>query len=282
MLGIMRSLAGLSLNNNIRGVSSCIQGNLGQGLHNPTLLLPSSSILASSRNYFRPMDDHGRGETAADGYGITLYDEQGKRTGLKSVELRFKRLDWGMWIRPRAGRNKKQWKKSTAQLRIREKHVFAAPQHKKRFDRAVLADIKDVRHIPDDPYKPYNDLSFQLYHSIKLKNMERIKRYGSTIYKFPWYRAHFKKTIIHSDKPTNTFYEPPGYHQDIADGVYNPADRAQNIPAPDFDFEQRGVSKVHRLKERKYWKSVRRGEPFYGAISQSHVLKLPVFGTSLG
>ena len=51
------------------------------------------------RTYFRPMDDYGRGETAADGYGVTLWDEKGNRTGLKAVELRFKRLDWGMWIR---------------------------------------------------------------------------------------------------------------------------------------------------------------------------------------
>ena len=55
------------------------------------------------------MDNNGRGETAADGYGVTLYDAEGKRTGLKAVELRFKRLDWGMWIRPRAGRDKKKW-----------------------------------------------------------------------------------------------------------------------------------------------------------------------------
>ena len=45
------------------------------------------------------MDDHGRGETAKDGYGITLFDKDGKRTSLKAVELRFKRLDWGAWIR---------------------------------------------------------------------------------------------------------------------------------------------------------------------------------------
>ena len=45
------------------------------------------------------MDEHGRGETAAEGYGVTLYNEKGERTGLKAVELRFKRLDWGMWIR---------------------------------------------------------------------------------------------------------------------------------------------------------------------------------------
>ena len=43
--------------------------------------------------------------------------------------------------------------------------------------------------------------------------MELIKKYGSTIHQFPWYRAHFKKTLVRSDKRTGTFYEPPGYHQ---------------------------------------------------------------------
>ena len=40
-----------------------------------------------------------------------------------------------------------------------------------RFDRAVTSDIKEIRHIPDDPYKVYNDMSWQNYHSTKLKNM---------------------------------------------------------------------------------------------------------------
>ncbi|XP_023336217.1 uncharacterized protein LOC111707354 [Eurytemora carolleeae] len=288
MLGLMRSLAGLNLNcvtqtnqlrTGIRRISS-LQNNL----INRNILPPISSTLANSRSYFKAMDEHGRGETAAEGYGITLYNEKGARTGLKAVELRFKRLDWGMWIRTRAGRNKKAWKKNQFQLRVREKHVFVAPYHKRRFDRAVLSDIKAIRHIPDDPYKPYNDLSFQLYHSIKLKNMELIKKYGSTIHQFPWYRAHFKKNLMRSDKMTGTFYEPPGYHQDVAngDGLYTPSDRAQNTPAPSYVLEQRGVSAVHRKRERKYWKCINRGEPFYGPISQSHVLKLPVFGTSIG
>ena len=45
-----------------------------------------------------------------------------------------------------------------------------------RFDRAVTSDIKEIRHIPDDPYKVYNDMSWQNYHSTKLKNMVSCSR----------------------------------------------------------------------------------------------------------
>ena len=37
---------------------------------------------------------------AKDGYGVTLYDiNDGKRKSLGAVVMRFKRLDWGAWIR---------------------------------------------------------------------------------------------------------------------------------------------------------------------------------------
>ena len=36
------------------------------------------------------MDEHGRGETAKNGYGVTLYDEKdGKRKSLKVSEYKF-------------------------------------------------------------------------------------------------------------------------------------------------------------------------------------------------
>ena len=37
---------------------------------------------------------------AKDGYGVTLFDiNEGKRESLGAVVMRFKRLDWGAWIR---------------------------------------------------------------------------------------------------------------------------------------------------------------------------------------
>lgn len=294
MLGsLVRSLADLSLAQNTRSAvrSLCTVSSVQQQ-HGLLTNNGQRGILARTgglgtvinRTYFRPMDDHGRGETAADGYGITLFDEKGKRTGLKAVELRFKRLDWGMWIRPRSGRTKKAWKASSETLRAREKHVFCRPFHNRRFDRAVLSNIKEIRHIPEDPYQPYNDFSYQNYHSIKLKNMERIKKYGSEIYRFPHYRAQYKKNIIATDKKNNSFYEPPGYHKDVADGegVYIAAERAQDVPAPNYRLEQRGASKIHRNAERRYWKHLKISEKYSGPLSQSHPLKLPSYGTDLG
>jgi hypothetical protein len=46
-----------------------------------------------------------------------------------------------------------------------------------------------------------------------LKNAERIRKYAPQIYNFPWFRAHFKKNIIYTDKRHANFYEPPGYHK---------------------------------------------------------------------
>jgi len=298
MLGnLVKSLADLTLSNPVCTSRSVLQRSLCTtqtrepllshvAKTKTSLLLPSTTVSATNhRTYFSLVDDWGRGEGAKDGYGITLFDREGKRTSLKAVELRFKRLDWGAWIRPRAGRNKKIWKKSTMQLRAGEKHVFCVAYHKRRFDRAVLQNIKEVRYIPDDPYKVYNDMSYQNHHSLKHKNAERIKKYGSQIYNFPFYRAHYKHIIIASDKKDNYGYEPPSYHKDIVDGdgIYSPdRERATDIPAPNYVLEERGRSKCTKQAEKKYWKQLKRGEKYYGHLSQSHPLKLPAYGTFLG
>jgi len=275
----------------INTIGACTQlnsqslGRCGLPLGQSALLVPAQQTYTCKRTWFKPMDEYGRGETAAEGHGVTLYSpKDGKRTSLKAVELRFKRLDWGMWIRTRAGRNKKHWKKCVSQLRKAEKHFFCVPYHIRRFDLAVKSDLKDVRHIPDDPYKVYNDMSYQNYHALRVKNSERVIKYGSKLYKFPWYRAHFKKNIIFTDKNDTYWYEPPGYHKDLANGngVYTPEDRAENIPPPDYILEERGVSKVQELTERKYFKRIRRGEQYYGELSPTHPLRLPVYGTWLG
>jgi len=272
---------GLPPGNNVFSGPASISGLAG----NQLLLPAASGSVLSKRAYFKPMGDDGRGETEADGYGIKLWDSKGLRTPLKAVEMRFKRLDWGMWIRPKAGRNKKAWKKHQKQLINREKHFFCAPFHNSRFDRAVLSETKEIRHIPDDPYKVYNDMSFQNYRSIRRKNSELVLKYGSQIYNFPWYKSHYMKQIIDSDKSDCYMYEPPGYHKDIADGngVYTPTERSHDIPAPNYVLEQRGESKIARVEERRHWKAVRKGERYIaGPISQSHPLKLPVYGTKLG
>ena len=89
----------------------------------------------------------------------------------------------------------------------------------------------------DVPYMVYNNMSFQLYHSIKLKNMERIKKYGPKVYDFPEFKAHYSKIQPYYNKLKNPFYEPPGYHADVAEGggVYFPETTGpQNIPSPHY------------------------------------------------
>ena len=51
---------------------------------------------------------------------------------------------------------------------------------------------------------------------------ELIKKYGAKNYNFHQYRAHYHGIIRKVDKTYNPFYEPPGYHADIASGVYQP------------------------------------------------------------
>jgi len=199
--------------------------------------------------------------------------------------MRFKRLDWGAWIRPRAGRYKKQWKSSANMLIEKEKHIFCAPGHKKRFDRCVSSEFKEERHFPDDPYKVYNNMSYQWYSTIKRKNMQRIMKYGSQIYNFPVFKAHPRKNLIHYDKEFTPRYEPPGYQADIAagDGVYyTDQDRPQNIEAPNYMLERRHHSKHEKHRERRYFKAIARCEPYYGRIGVCNRLRLPVAGTRLG
>ena len=42
-------------------------------------------------------------------------------------------------------------------------------------------------------------MSFQNYHSTKLKNMELIKRYGAKNYNFPHHVAHYRQHKANSD-----------------------------------------------------------------------------------
>lgn len=50
--------------------------------------------------------------------------KSGKRKSVKCVLKRFKRLDWGCWIRTISGRNKRIWKKSQKRRHRARQHVF--------------------------------------------------------------------------------------------------------------------------------------------------------------
>jgi len=221
-----------------------------------------------------------RQEMYKNGYGVVLYNlHDGERKSLAAVVGRFKRLDWGAWIRPRAGRDKKKWKKNSTQLVNNEKHVFCKKYHKKRFDRAVTHEIKEIRHFPEDPYKVYNEMSWQNYSSIKSKNMELIRTIGAPNYDFPHHVAHFSKVSKPGDKKRHYAYEPPGYHRDIASGVYRPElSRPQNITPPDYRLVERHHSTVANRYERKYWRRLRQLEQFT-RVPLTSKLRLPMAGT---
>ena len=129
----------------------------------------------------------------------------------------------------------------------------------------------------------YNEMSFQNYHSIKLKNMELIKKYGPKNYNFPHHVAHYRKHQANSDHRRYQFYEPPGYQRDIASGQYRPdTDRPQDVMPPDYLLEERHESRVGRAHERRFWRRITRLELVSGQVSLTSKLRLPVVGTRTG
>lgn len=81
--------------------------------------------------------------------------QHGKAKCVRAVTRRFYRLDWGAWIRPKAGRHKKLWKKNKSRkFRLRQ-HVFCNRTQSKLLDKMVTAYWTRKRHYIDDPYEPY-------------------------------------------------------------------------------------------------------------------------------
>ncbi|CAG9794820.1 unnamed protein product [Diatraea saccharalis] len=81
---------------------------------------------------------------------------KGKRKTSKPVTRRFFRLYWGAWIRPKVGRQKKLWKKSSAQKRRLRQHVFCTATQNKLLDKMVTKFWKRPKYYVDDPYTPYH------------------------------------------------------------------------------------------------------------------------------
>lgn len=80
----------------------------------------------------------------------------GKRKTVKSVVRRFFRLHWGGWIRTKAGRHKKLWKKSPQRRRRLRQHVFCNAQQSSLLDKMVTRYWKKPKYYIDDPYAPYH------------------------------------------------------------------------------------------------------------------------------
>lgn len=82
--------------------------------------------------------------------------QKGKRKTVKAALRRFMRLHWGGWIRPKVGRHKKLWKKSSAQKRRLRQHVFCNATQSTLLDKMVTKYWKRPRYYVDDPYAPYH------------------------------------------------------------------------------------------------------------------------------
>jgi len=69
---------------------------------------------------------------------------------------RFFRLENGLWIRTRAGRHKKLWKKSAKRINRLRQHVFCNATQCRMLDKMVNIEYKTPKYYVDDPYTPYH------------------------------------------------------------------------------------------------------------------------------
>lgn len=91
---------------------------------------------------------------------------KGKRKSVKAVTTRFYRLNWGGWIRTKAGRAKKLWKKTTnRKVRLRQ-HVFCNGQQSYLLDKMVGPYWRKPRYYVDDIYNPYHTRE-EFFHTAK-------------------------------------------------------------------------------------------------------------------
>lgn len=81
---------------------------------------------------------------------------KGKRKTVHAALKRFKRLDWGGWIRTRCGRHKKMWKKSGALRNRLQQHVLVNATQSWLLDKMVTKYWRRPKYYIDDPYAPYH------------------------------------------------------------------------------------------------------------------------------
>lgn len=85
---------------------------------------------------------------------------KGKRASVAAVYNRFKRLNWGGWIRTRCGRHKKMHKKSPNLKHRLRQHVLVNATQSYLLDKMVTKFWKRPKYYVDDPYEPYHERSY--------------------------------------------------------------------------------------------------------------------------
>lgn len=92
---------------------------------------------------------------------VTKYSlRSGKRKSVKAALNRFKRLDWGGWIRTRCGRHKKMHKKRANRKRRLRQHVLVNKTQAWLLDKMVTKFWKRPKYYIDDPYAPYHERTY--------------------------------------------------------------------------------------------------------------------------
>lgn len=81
---------------------------------------------------------------------------KGKRKSVKAVVKRFRRLDWGAWIRTYTGRQKKLFSKSSNRKRRLRQHVFTNSTQSWLLDKMVTSFWRRPKNWVDDVYAPYH------------------------------------------------------------------------------------------------------------------------------
>ena len=62
----------------------------------------------------------------------------------------------GMWIRTKAGRNKRKWRKTISRKRRAQRHVMTTASQSWLLDTMVTKFWRRPKHYVDDPYAPYH------------------------------------------------------------------------------------------------------------------------------
>ncbi|KAB0794848.1 hypothetical protein PPYR_11687 [Photinus pyralis] len=82
--------------------------------------------------------------------------KKGKRKTVKTVLMRFYRLNWGGWVRTIAGRHRRMWSKSyPRQVRVRQ-HVLCNSTQCTLLDKMVTNYWRKPKYYVEDPYEPYH------------------------------------------------------------------------------------------------------------------------------
>lgn len=125
--------------------------NASAPAQNRTNLLPACSLTSS------PLLSQLPAVTALPARSVTKFSLiKGKRKTVKAVLKRFKRLDWGAWIRTHSGRHKKLFKKSPELKRRLRQHVLTNATQSWLLDKMVTNYWRRPKHYIDDPYAPYH------------------------------------------------------------------------------------------------------------------------------